>query len=130
MMNVHIHSLSDHKPNFFQAKEKRVGMKETRHGGCCHQKKKEWENSPDFNIGNKYFVTSMRSSNDSQVRKGVKKSTLGRKGIPVGLKTMLCRSIGYASNGCYKPEGEGIIFMQARSTPNFFFFPLQFHAFF
>jgi hypothetical protein len=59
-------------------------MKKTRHGDCCQKKKKkkkEWENSRDLNIGNKYFITSMRSSNDSPVRKCVKKSTLGRKGI-------------------------------------------------
>jgi hypothetical protein len=83
---------------------------------------KTYENDVDVNIGNKYFLTTMQSSDDLEVKKWVQevKKIYGkhnRQGVAAGLNA--CRSIGFASCRYYKQEGS--IYTQ---------FFLQFHVFF
>ncbi|KAL9396099.1 hypothetical protein Peur_010352 [Populus x canadensis] len=68
---------------------------------------KTYENDVDVNIGNKYFLTTMQSSDDLEVKKWVQevKKIYGkhnRQGVAAGLNA--CRSIGFASCRYYKQE--------------------------
>ncbi|KAG6784129.1 hypothetical protein POTOM_009814 [Populus tomentosa] len=65
---------------------------------------KTYENDVDVNIGNKYFLTTMQSSDDLEVKKWVQEvqkiyGKHNRQGVAAG------RSIGFVSCRYYKQEG-------------------------
>lgn len=61
---------------------------------------KKYENDVDVNIGNKYFLATMQSSDDLEVKKWVQEDKKihdkhNRQGVAAGLNA--CRSVGFAS---------------------------------